>query len=197
MRATDAAEVTVSESSIYFTHQCTSAPRLPFYSRRYERNQLMFNLCFVCSVDMRTIQYEAIVRKLAHYLVTLERESQIISDPDVSFLRIDSGTPSSSSEIPDDSSSWICSLFVFQMKPNLLDIICQVRHDLDVKRSASIKVTKSTTIYLKVSQTTSLPRGQPFQKFPGKCRGPSRLFRVTFLLHECLSKSSKGRANRR
>lgn len=67
---------------------------------------------------MRTIQYEAIVRKLAYYLVTLERESNLISDP--------------------------------QMKPRLLDIISRVRHDLDVKRSASIKVTPSTTIYLKV-----------------------------------------------
>lgn len=121
----------------------------------------MFNLCFVCSVDMRTIQYEAIVRKLAHYLVTLERESQIISNPDVSH----SETPLS---LP-----WRCPIPVqeyittvdeskrkispdFQMKPNLLNIICQVRHDLDVKRSASIKVTKSTTIYLKVSTALRL-----------------------------------------
>lgn len=37
------------------------------------------------------------------------------------------------------------------MKPRLLEIISRVRHDLDVKRSASIQVTPATTIYLKVS----------------------------------------------
>ncbi|XP_022662959.1 GATOR complex protein NPRL2-like isoform X3 [Varroa jacobsoni] len=93
---------------------------------KYERNQLMFNLCFVCSVDMRTIQYEAIVRKLAHYLVTLERESQLISNP--------------------------------KMKPRLLEIISRVRHDLDVKRSASIQVTPATTIYLKVNRVHADPQ---------------------------------------
>lgn len=41
-------------------------------SAEYDRNRLMFNLCFVCDAKMRTIQYEPIVRKLANYLTTLE-----------------------------------------------------------------------------------------------------------------------------
>lgn len=44
-------------------------------SAEYDRNRLMFNLCFVCDAKMRTIQYEPIVRKLANYLTTLEVSS--------------------------------------------------------------------------------------------------------------------------
>ncbi|KAH7972900.1 hypothetical protein HPB52_018514 [Rhipicephalus sanguineus] len=47
-------------------------------SAEYDRNRLMFNLCFVCDAKMRTIQYEPIVRKLANYLTTLEQETNFI-----------------------------------------------------------------------------------------------------------------------
>ncbi|XP_077522286.1 nitrogen permease regulator-like 2 isoform X2 [Amblyomma americanum] len=49
-------------------------------SAEYDRNRLMFNLCFVCDAKMRTIQYEPIVRKLANYLTTLEQETNFIRD---------------------------------------------------------------------------------------------------------------------
>lgn len=34
----------------------------------------IFNLCFVCDATKRTVQYEPLVKKLAHYLVNLELE---------------------------------------------------------------------------------------------------------------------------
>ncbi|XP_054710479.1 GATOR complex protein NPRL2-like isoform X2 [Uloborus diversus] len=42
--------------------------------RKYSRNRLIFNLCFVCDSSKRTMQYEPLVRKLANYLVKLELE---------------------------------------------------------------------------------------------------------------------------
>lgn len=39
---------------------------------KYPRNQLIFNLCFVCDASKKTMQYEPLVRKLANYLVKLE-----------------------------------------------------------------------------------------------------------------------------
>ncbi|XP_076357504.1 nitrogen permease regulator-like 2 [Tachypleus tridentatus] len=41
---------------------------------KYARNRLIFNLCFVCDANLRTVQYEPLVRKLANYLVTLENQ---------------------------------------------------------------------------------------------------------------------------
>lgn len=50
-------------------------------SAQYDRNRLMFNLCFVCDAKMRTIQYEPIVRKLANYLITLEARRLLLLHP--------------------------------------------------------------------------------------------------------------------
>lgn len=47
---------------------------------QYSRNRLIFNLCFVCIPSMRTVQYEPVVKKLAHYLISLEKECQFISN---------------------------------------------------------------------------------------------------------------------
>lgn len=46
---------------------------------QYSRNRLIFNLCFVCVPSMRTVQYEPVVKKLAHYLINLEKECGFIS----------------------------------------------------------------------------------------------------------------------
>ena len=46
---------------------------------KYPRNFLIFNLCFVCDSDARTVQYELVVRKLAEHLVTLEVEQNFLS----------------------------------------------------------------------------------------------------------------------
>ena len=46
---------------------------------KYPRNFLIFNLCFVCDSDARTVQYELVVRKLAEHLVTLEMEQNFLS----------------------------------------------------------------------------------------------------------------------
>ena len=45
---------------------------------KYERNRLMFNLCFVCDQSMRTVQYEPVIRKLANYLIDLENECEFL-----------------------------------------------------------------------------------------------------------------------
>jgi hypothetical protein len=50
------------------------------HDKKYLRNYLMFNLCFVCRSKARTVQFEPIVKKLAEYLVTLEVEQEFLFD---------------------------------------------------------------------------------------------------------------------
>ncbi|KAM7289188.1 GATOR complex protein NPRL2 isoform X1 [Ixodes scapularis] len=94
-------------------------------SAQYDRNRLMFNLCFVCDAKMRTIQYEPIVRKLANYLITLEQETNFILDE--------------------------------SKKRQLPKIMSEILHDLNIKRSCSIPINDSTTIYLKVTTVHEAP----------------------------------------
>ncbi|ETN65389.1 tumor suppressor putative 4 [Anopheles darlingi] len=49
---------------------------------RYQRNAFYFNLCFVCDSVSRTVQYEAVVKKLSEYLLMMEEESSFLSMPD-------------------------------------------------------------------------------------------------------------------
>ncbi|KAI0207176.1 GATOR complex protein NPRL2 [Lamellibrachia satsuma] len=49
---------------------------------KYERNALIFNLCFVFDAVTSVLCYEPVVTKLAGYLSTLERESRFLSDED-------------------------------------------------------------------------------------------------------------------
>jgi len=48
--------------------------------KKYDRNILMFNLCFVCTAQSKTKPIEPVVRKLADYLTTLETESGFVSN---------------------------------------------------------------------------------------------------------------------
>lgn len=59
-------------------HKITGYP-VRISHERYARNYLIFNLCFVCDSDARTVQYELVVRKLAEHLVTLEVEQGFLS----------------------------------------------------------------------------------------------------------------------
>ena len=59
-------------------HKITGYP-VRISGERYPRNFLIFNLCFVCDSDARTVQYELVVRKLAEHLVTLEVEQNFLS----------------------------------------------------------------------------------------------------------------------
>jgi len=59
-------------------HKITGYP-VRISDERYPRNFLIFNLCFVCDSDARTVQYELVVRKLAEHLVTLEVEQSLLS----------------------------------------------------------------------------------------------------------------------
>ena len=49
-------------------------------SPKYERNALMFNLCFVFDANKNTLHYESVVKKLSGYLTTLENESGFLSN---------------------------------------------------------------------------------------------------------------------
>lgn len=49
-------------------------------SAKYLRMSYIFNLCFVCDSTKRTVQYEPLVKKLAHYLVNLELECSYLTD---------------------------------------------------------------------------------------------------------------------
>ncbi|KAK2142866.1 hypothetical protein LSH36_903g00084 [Paralvinella palmiformis] len=46
---------------------------------KYDRNKLIFNLCFVFDCQTNTLRYESVVKKLAGYLTTLENESGFLS----------------------------------------------------------------------------------------------------------------------
>lgn len=48
--------------------------------KKYERNALIFNLCFVCTAQSKTKHLEPVVKKLADYLTTLETESDFVSN---------------------------------------------------------------------------------------------------------------------
>ena len=41
-------------------------------NKKYDRNALMFNCCFLFDGDTRTARYEPVVKKLANYLTQLE-----------------------------------------------------------------------------------------------------------------------------
>uniref|UniRef100_A0A182QPI2 Nitrogen permease regulator 2-like protein n=1 Tax=Anopheles farauti TaxID=69004 RepID=A0A182QPI2_9DIPT len=47
---------------------------------RYQRNFFYFNLCFVCDSWSRTVQYEAVVKKLSEYLLMMEEEVSFLSN---------------------------------------------------------------------------------------------------------------------
>ena len=68
--------------------------------QQYPRNRLIFNLCFVCVSSMRTVQYETVVKKLAHYLVSLEKECGFIFNEETKCL-----LPSMMIEIRDQLNS--------------------------------------------------------------------------------------------
>lgn len=46
--------------------------------QKYERNALLFNLCFVFEKDAATAAYEQVVRKMARVLKSLEVESEFL-----------------------------------------------------------------------------------------------------------------------
>eukprot|EP00794_Sanderia_malayensis_P017428 gene17428-19172_t len=46
---------------------------------KYSRNALLFNVCFILDEDSFTNKYEAVVKKLSAYLITLEQETGYIS----------------------------------------------------------------------------------------------------------------------
>ncbi|KAJ6225375.1 hypothetical protein RDWZM_003920 [Blomia tropicalis] len=95
---------------------------------KYNRNQLIFNLCFVFSDYSRTTQYEPIIQKLAHYLIDLEYEMALISKE----------------RFQDDQST-------------LLEHLIQIKKQLNDKGVCIISISESTTIHLKVAKVKPEP----------------------------------------
>lgn len=62
-----------------FGHKILGYPVSITDAKKYKRNHLIFNLCFVFSDYTVTTQYEPIVQKLAFYLIDLEGEMGFIS----------------------------------------------------------------------------------------------------------------------
>jgi len=48
--------------------------------KKYQRNQLMFNVCFVCYPWSRTVQFEAPLKKLSEFLLNLELQLEFLSN---------------------------------------------------------------------------------------------------------------------
>ncbi|XP_053205225.1 GATOR complex protein NPRL2-like [Panonychus citri] len=81
---------------------------------QFPRNRLIFNLCFVCASAMRTVQYEPVVKKLAQYLINLEKECGFISNnetkstlPKIMAQIRDKLTANRSCELPITASTTI------------------------------------------------------------------------------------------
>lgn len=51
-------------------------------SDKYERNALMFNLCFVFDINSNTFYYEALVKKMNIFLKTIEEDREFLSNPE-------------------------------------------------------------------------------------------------------------------
>lgn len=49
---------------------------------KFPRNKLIFNLCIVCIPTAKTLEYESVVEKLAHYLINLEIENAFLYNPE-------------------------------------------------------------------------------------------------------------------
>ena len=76
---------------------------------KYERNALMFNLCFVFEQHVDTINHEPVVKKLASYLTQIEvrlLSDGLLSNSNSSVRLLSDGLLSSSNSsvrlIPDD-----------------------------------------------------------------------------------------------
>lgn len=50
------------------------------FDKKYPRNAFLFNLCFICDSNSRTVHYEPVVTKLAEYLTAMEIESSFLSN---------------------------------------------------------------------------------------------------------------------
>lgn len=55
---------------------------------KFVRNNYIFNLCFVCDAGKRTVQYESLVKKVARYLLQLEKECCFLSNEESKRQRL-------------------------------------------------------------------------------------------------------------
>ncbi|CAL4122731.1 unnamed protein product, partial [Meganyctiphanes norvegica] len=62
-------------------HKITGYPN-EIKNPKYPRNALLFNLCFVCHPNSRTVQYEPAVKKLSEFFENLELESGFLCNED-------------------------------------------------------------------------------------------------------------------
>ena len=81
-------EYIIPKSELYGRYICISIGSLQICGlpvaiedSKYERNQFLFNLCFVFKADDDTSVFEGVVRRMARELTSLEIESAFMSDP--------------------------------------------------------------------------------------------------------------------
>lgn len=56
--------------------------------QKYARNAYHFNLCFVCDDWAKSVQFEAVVKKLAEYFAMMEDEKEFMSQDEENYDRI-------------------------------------------------------------------------------------------------------------
>ncbi|KAI8587052.1 nitrogen permease regulator 2-domain-containing protein [Geranomyces variabilis] len=110
-------------------------------SQKYERNALLFNLCFVFEKNAQITVYEQVVRKLARVLRSLEVQT--------AFLSNQSGSSSASAGAAAASAA-TSHLSQSRGDPTLGDILEQILEDLNSYAECQIPINDSSTINLKL-----------------------------------------------
>jgi len=103
--------------------------------KKYSRNAFIFNLCFVFLPTAATKQYEEVVKKLADYLTTLEKESEFLSSeksrsrlPEILELIMEELNQLESCTIPINESTKI----YLKVVPSHVDPVCVESHDVPI-----------------------------------------------------------------
>lgn len=105
-------------------HKIIGFPMIIDNPKKYTRNELIFNLCFVCKASQRSVQYEPLVKKLANYLFTLELECDFLTEEHTKAK-----LPDIMGQIRKDlNESGYCSIPINESNTIYLKVI-PVRHD--------------------------------------------------------------------
>ncbi|XP_060522940.1 GATOR complex protein NPRL2 isoform X2 [Cylas formicarius] len=95
-------------------------------NKKYARNAFLFNLCFVCDSDARTVQYETVVTKFSEYLLGMEMECCFLSSRNSSSNLM----PVLQKVMNDLNNKGECALTEGPMATYLK--VCQIRKDPQV-----------------------------------------------------------------
>ncbi|KAJ3173935.1 Nitrogen permease regulator 2 [Geranomyces variabilis] len=124
-------------------------------SQKYERNALLFNLCFVFEKNAQTTVYEQVVRKLARVLRSLEVQTAFLSNQSGSSSAsagAASATAATSHQNQNHQHALAKQHQPSQSRgdPTLGDILEQILEDLNSYAECQIPINDSSTINLKL-----------------------------------------------